>query len=118
MFNVSHWGWRAPLAKQGGSTPDLVQMVRVMTLYTHSECERKFRTHTGDFWTELSTCGRAQVGLGEGEGGVWSFVVAKEQDWRKVAHARFKFPAGTKGGGEVTGLLISLSRCGAKGKGG
>lgn len=44
--------------------------------------------------------------------------MAKEWDWGEFpALGRFKFPAGAKGG-EVIGLLISLSRCEAKGKGG
>lgn len=58
----------SPPREAGGTTSNLVQMLRLMTLYAHTEFERKFSTHTGDFWTELSTCGRVQVGLGEAEG--------------------------------------------------
>lgn len=68
----------------------------------------------GESWAGMS---RSRLALAKQRQWVWAFTVLKEWGWKKVpAHGRFNSPAGAKGGGEVIGLLISLSRCGAKGE--
>ena len=43
--------------------------------------------------------------------------MAVEWGWEEVpARGRLKFPAGAEGGVEVIGRLISLSRCGPRGR--
>lgn len=101
-----------------GGTPNLIWMLRLMTLHAPGEFERKFSAHTRESGQELSWSEQVQVGVGKAEWVGWALTVATGSGWRKVTCGRFKFPAGAKGGGEVIGLLISLSRCGAKGKGG
>lgn len=56
--------------------------------------------------------------MGKVEAAGLGLSVAKEWGWGGApALGGFKFPAGAKGA-DVIGLLISLSRCEAKGKGG
>lgn len=56
-----------PPVEAGGPTQNLVWMLRLMTVHTPKELERKFITPRRDSGEEWSTCKQVQVGLGKAE---------------------------------------------------
>lgn len=52
----------------GGTTQNLVPMLRLMTLHAPREFEGKFIAHTKGSWGELSSCEQVQLNLGKAEG--------------------------------------------------